>query len=440
MDRGIGYNVSLSYLDTELRTWMETYIRDAKPATMLLFDTNGDQAVYVKWLARTCPDTLFEYRLWIPEESNPKNGDNQQLYLSAAAWVDKHRAFAGTNVYCVVNNEPNHGDVTRTCRWHIDVMTRAHAVGIRTAIGGYAYGHPNSGPLDPSRPENWEAVYGPFDEQMRTVANSRGMAIVDVHEYGNRILRDAVPYLIGRYKFWQAHLKHEGIGPVYWILGEHGWATIEADDKPEYWLFPTIVNSWNVPDWQPELARQVKDIWRTEYANDPYMLGANLFTLSKYSWPRSSYVNAPRARDMMRTGFTTMAILPPQQPTAPTADPYPVGLRVLNITNPDYDSINLRGADGAILAEIPDGATLTVIAPDTARMLIAGRWYDVQKVRYGAREGVIALTSTFNLDIVPLEPEPDPADAQLAEARAAFVRIRAECDAQIAAIDAHLGG
>jgi hypothetical protein len=94
---------------------------------------------------------------------------------------------------------------------------------------------------------------------------------------------------------------------------------------------------------------------------------------------------------------------PTQPPTAPTADPYPVGPRVLNIVNPDYDSINLRGADGAILAEIPDGAALTVIAPDTARMLIAGRWYDVQKVRYGTVEGVIALTATFKLE--PFTPD-----------------------------------
>jgi hypothetical protein len=425
MERGIGYNVSLSYLDKDTRAWVEAYIRDAKPATMLMFDTNGDEAVYVKWLARTFPDTIFEYRLWIPEETNPNNGDNQQLYLSAAAWVEKHRAFAGTRVYCTVNNEPNHGDVTRTCKWHIDVMKRAHAAGIRTAIGGYAYGHPNNGPLDPANPDNWKAIYGPFDEQMRAVAAAGDMALVDVHCYGNDRLRDAVPYLIGRYKFWQAHLAREGIGPTYWIIGEHGWATIEADDRPEYWLFFTIVNGWRSPDWQADMAGQLQDIWRTEYGNNPYVVGANLFTLSTYSWPRSSYIHAPRARELLSKGFETMAVFPPQQ-TTPTVDPYPVGPRVLNITNPDYDSINLRGADGAILAEIPDGVTLTVIAPDTARMLIAGRWYDVQKVRYGTHEGVIALTSTFKLE--PVTPAPDRYAALAAQCRATSAVLRAEAD------------
>jgi hypothetical protein len=53
MERGIGYNVSLSYISQDTRTWMESYIRDAKPASMLMFDSRGDEAVYVLWLART---------------------------------------------------------------------------------------------------------------------------------------------------------------------------------------------------------------------------------------------------------------------------------------------------------------------------------------------------------------------------------------------------
>lgn len=395
MERGIGYNVSLSYISQETRAWMEAYIRDAKPASMLMFDTRGDEVVYVKWLARQYPDTVFEYRLWIPDPGNDKNGDNQQLYLSADAWVEKHRAFAGTRIYCTVNNEPNHGDVTRTCRWHVDVMSKAHRAGIRTAIGGYAYGHPNSGPLDPAKPENWRAIYGPYDAQMRAIRAAGDMAIVDVHCYGNRFLRDAVPYLIGRYKFWQAHLKREGIGPVRWNIGEHGWATIEADDKPEYWLFYTIVNSWGVPDWQTEMARQLKDIWQTVYADDPYVVGANLFTLADHAWPRSTYAKAPAAREMMRQGFATMTT--PTPPTAPEVTPYAVGEYVLRTMQ---THINLRSATGADIGDVTDGTRLRVIGADTVPLYIAGRWYSCQLVDVNGTQGVLALTSSFTLEPV----------------------------------------
>lgn len=400
MTRGIGYNVSLSYISPDTRTWMEEYIRDAKPASMLLFDTNGDEAEYVKRLARQYPETVFEYRLWIPDPGNGNNGDNQQLYLSPARWVELHRAFAGTRVFCTVNNEPNHGDVARTCKWHIDVMRAAHRVGIRTAIGGYAYGHPNKGDLDPARPENWEAIYGPYDEQMRVIAQSNGMAIVDIHEYGNKKLRDAVPYLIGRYKFWQAHLRRKGIGPVYWNIGEHGWATIEADDKPEFWLFYTIVNGWNVPDWEAEMARQLKDIWRTEYADDPMMIGPNLFTLSNYSWPRSTYTKAPRARDMMKKGFESMATLP-HQPTGVT--PYPVGEYTLRT---EQTHINLRSATGADIGDVTDGTRVTVTGTALRDLLIGGRVYPSQPVRVSGRDGYIAIMPSFSLYPVTT-PVPD---------------------------------
>lgn len=400
MKRGIGYNVSLSYISPETRTWVENYIRDAKPASMLLFDTRGDEAVYVKWLARTYPDTVFEYRRWIPDPGNDKNGDNQQLYLSPARWVELHRAFAGTRVFCTVNNEPNHGDVARTCKWHIEVMNAAHRAGIRTAIGGYAYGHPNKGDLDPAKPENWETIYGPYDEQMRVIAGSNGMAIVDIHEYGNKKLRDAVPYLIGRYKFWQAHLRRKGIGPVYWIIGEHGWATIEADDKPEFWLFYTIVNGWNAPDWEAEMSRQLKDIHRTEYANDPTMIGPNLFTLSDYSWPRSTYMKAPRARDLMSKGFESMA--------TPTYKPYPPENFVL-VGN----GVRVReGADvsATIRATLNSGAPISV----RSNQVIVADGYGWQEVVSGITVGWMALHGdrvTWSLKPVPAEPEPAPIDA-----------------------------
>jgi hypothetical protein len=420
MERGIGYNVSLSYISHDTRAWMESYIRDAKPASMLMFDSRGDEAVYVKWLARTFPDTVFEYRLWIPDPGNGNNGDNQQLYLSAAEWVEKHRVFAGTRIYCTVNNEPNHGDVVRTCKWHIDVMRQAHAAGIRTAIGGYAYGHPNNGALDPAKPENWRAIYGPYDAQMRAIAAAGEMAMVDIHCYGNHRLRDAVPYLIGRYKFWKAHLKREGIGPPRWNIGEHGWATIEADDKPEYWLFYTIVNSWGVADWETEMARQLKDIWRTEYADDPDIVGANLFTLSDHSWPRSTYTKAPRACDMMRKGFNTMDIYPPQP--APTATPYEAGH--YKLVAKSY--INLRSAKGEDLDDIYNGELIEIPRKLVTDILIGGRMYSCQLVHTAKNAGFIALTGTFTLE--PVAAPPDRSAVLLecaAELEATAAKLRA---------------
>jgi hypothetical protein len=278
---------------------------------------------------------------------------------------------------------------------------------------------------------------------LRFMAANPGLAVLDCHEYfkidaygevaaGVRnpsqwpnAVDPAALWHLGRYKRIFAYCDREGIARPDVIIGEHGPDKIDNVGGGIEVCRGIWAGYGFDPDWYH--AEMLKWADRVIYT-EPQVKFRAYYQLSdpdSGNWPAHNAAKFPRFMTETATGFRDMTA-PTQPPTAPTVDPYPVGPRVLNIVNPDYDSINLRGADGAILAEIPDGATLTVIAPDTARMLIAGRWYDVQKVRYGTHEGVIALTSTFKLE--PVTPAPDRYAALAAQCRATSAVLRAEAD------------
>jgi hypothetical protein len=394
-DRGIGYNVSLTYSDPWLLEWMEDYVHTSHPGLMVLFDTDGTKTDYACRLAAANPQTIFELRNWIPEPGNPKNGDNQQLYLSPRRWREIHAPIAGIeNLFGVVNNEPNHTDLARTSDWHEAVMDEAHPRDIRTAIGGYAYGHPED-----------HTNYRVFDKMVRRMIATPDMAIFDLHEYAKRRVTEHVTgvdhnnpaswprdvglgqrWLLGRFLHWKTDCASRGIPFPYFGIGEHGWAT--RGDVIEDHLFWSIVNGWQREDWQSYMVNSLKWTHDTFYAREPKFLGSALFTLSSSAWMFSSYQHAPQAREWMRKGFGTMAVIAPGTP------PYPTGPKVMQTAQ---SHINIRDENGNDIGDILNGHYVDVLSTVTRQINISGDTYTCQQVGWNGKVGWVALTKSFAL-------------------------------------------
>lgn len=338
IQRGVGYNWSISFSSPALRTHMENYIRDCKPAAMLLFDTHGTEQAYAKeldlkygWREDRPWGTVFTYRMWLPTPGNPNYGDDIQLWLDPASMVRKHMGLVGSRVRFLTNNEPNHGDLKRTCDWHIAVMKEAQRYGLRCAVGGYSYGHPENH-LD----------YTLFDEMIRQIV--AGDHVLDLHEYvlGGTVFNDighfdlerpetwpaSVPkeqrWRLGRFIWWMEHLQRKNIPLPKIIIGEWGWATRPGSENQHEWI-RNVMQTWPVADKERAMADQLKWAWNTLYKRWANVIGVCLFTLNDGGqWPFSNYIEFPRARDMMRQGFNTVTT------PAVSYKPYPVGLYTLS--------------------------------------------------------------------------------------------------------------
>ncbi|MBK8134259.1 MAG: hypothetical protein KA401_00410 [Anaerolineae bacterium] len=321
--RGVGYNWSLSYSSPALRQHMENYIRDCKPAAMLLFDRDGTEQAYAKeldrkygWREDRTWGTMFTYRMWMPAPGS-NDGDNTQLWLDPVGMVERHMGLAGSHVRFLTNNEPNHSDLKRTCDWHIAVMREAKKRGLRCAVGGYSYGHPENH-LD----------YSVFDDMVREIV--AGDHILDLHEYvlGGTVFNDisnfdlnrpetwpaAVPkeqrWRLGRFIWWMEHLQRRGIKLPKVVIGEWGWATRPGNEHQHEWIRNTM-NAWQVGDKERSMSDQLKWAWNTLYKRWPNILGICLFTINDGGqWDFSNYLQLARARAMMRQGFNTVATTP----------------------------------------------------------------------------------------------------------------------------------
>jgi hypothetical protein len=406
-----GLNVQLSFCSVQFRAELEHYIETYKPATMLLFDTFGNEVNYVRFLAakygRTAArpnGTVFIYRLWTLSPHNRNDGDNAQLWMTPDWLIPRVIGLAHTGVYIELLNEPNHSDLKRTCDWQIAMMNAMHPRGLKTAIGGYAFGHPED-----------HTNYTVFDALMRRVALIPGMALVDLHEYVRKgtVVNDVLvanPYdvstypgtvpddqrwLLGRFVHWMRHLQRSKIPLPEIVIGEFGWAT--RGDKPDEWI-PTVMGTWPVANKERFMAEQLLWAWRVLYKPWPNVIGVCLFAINDHpsEWHFSNYYKYTEARRLMQKGFErNMTTVP--APAVPAAIPQP-GKYVLN-----KSSINLRDA-----AHVGGKFLFTVSPSQKVELKSTPLKWDGQKYYWlnvivtkadgSLVEGWIAWTGTYSLD------------------------------------------
>lgn len=406
---GVGYNVSLSYCSPSLRTWIENYIRDTKPAAMLFFARDRSEETYVKWLqSRFGAHTAIVYRLWIPNPSNPQEGDNQHDWLASEEWVNMHRAFANTGVWCEMLNEPN---PLTSINWLMRTMSLAWAAGIKTSAGAYAYGQP----IDHTN-------YKPFDPMLKLINSSKGMGRVSLHEYvlGGTTLNDVIGadpfnpatwpstvpksqrWTLGRYQWWIEDAISRGIPFPDFFVTEWGWAT-RPDMSHEH--IRNVMQTWPVGDREGHMELLLTWAWNVLYKPSPKFKGAMLFTLNDGGqWDFSNYLHFPRARELMRKGFE-MTILPSQ----PTDKPYPIGKYTLNgngVRVRDHDSLK-----GNVIATLNDGSPVRVTSSNVVYDGGYGWQAIVHEIDGKGYVGYMALHGpgvTWSLSPVPVTPQPDP--------------------------------
>jgi hypothetical protein len=422
---GIGYNVSLSYCSPSLRTWIENYIRDTKPAAMLFFVRDQSEETYVKWLkSRFEAHTAIVYRLWIPNPSNPAEGDNQHDWLPSEEWVNRHRAFANTGVWCEMLNEPN---PLTSINWLMRTMSLAWAAGIKTSVGAYAYGQP----IDHTN-------YRAFDPMLKLINSSKGMGRLSLHEYvlGGTVLNDVVGanpfdptswprtvpksqrWTLGRYQWWVEDAASRGIPFPEFFVTEWGWAT-RPDMAHEH--IRNVMQTWPVGDREGHMDLLLKWAWNTLYKPSSKFKGAMLFTLNDGGqWDFSNYLHFPRARELMRKGFA-MDIYPPQ--SEPNYTPYALGVYTMNGTG-----VRVRGGPALswhIVDTANSGDRIEVL--DATLKLSDG--YGWQKVLSGSVAGYIALRgSGITWSLTPVAAPPDRRAVLLecaAELEATAAKLRA---------------
>ena len=432
MERCIGDNAHLSYISDEHWPVLLSRWQTGNPGALLLLDSfgNDNPTAKAKAMARAAlaserlPNTEIVYRLYI---RNPHNGtgDHHYQFLTPAEWVDKHRQFAGTRIYCSADNEPN---FAASLPWLLAVAKAARAANIRVSLGGWSVGA-------------YEIADIPkLDALLRYTAAHPGWFVYDFHEYTRgSVFVDVAPHehnpanwpdvvppqinlwLMGRFRQVLKYCDTMGIKRPQIIIGEFGFDRVHAVESTLYGnvgglnTLGGLFRSWGFENWQAYAAAQLQAAWRAIYAPYSSVIGACYYQVSDRgsdNWAEFNASDAPTFIDATRKGFGTMTT-PDATPVQPT--PYAPGSYTLDITNPNVNAINLRSSTGAFISEIVDGEPVDVLSREYKLIRIGRDDYWCQQVRVGGEAGFIARTPSYELKAkTPPTPEPDPRYAALA--------------------------
>jgi hypothetical protein len=432
MERGMGFNIHLSYTsDGYWAQLLGRFVQD-KPAALLLLDSfgHGKEAARALDAAQRLPDTLIIYRKFL-------SGDNQHAYLSPAQWVAEHQQFAGTRVYCSADNEPA---FAASLPWLLEVAKAARAANIRVSLGGWSVG-------------GYEIADIPkMDALLRYTAANAGRFVYDLHEYTRgswtvdfmphehnpanwplSIPRSTPLWLMGRFRHIITYCDTMGIKRPQIVIGEFGFDRVHAIPSTLYGgvgglnTLAGLFQSWGYENWQAYAAVQLQAAFHAIYR--PYGVPVCYYQLCDHpdNWREFNAYHAPTFMDATRKGFE-MTILP--QPPAPTYKPYALGQYTL-----DGNSVRIRyqaDTNAATMVILGQNAEITVLSTD----VIVNDGYGWQKVRYSygmGGDGYMALhgpEEIVNWKLIPVATPPDDRGARLIalaeELEGIAAKIRAE--------------
>jgi hypothetical protein len=405
MERGMGFNIHLSY--TSDGYWAQLLGRFAqdKPGALLLLDSFGHGKEAARALDATArlPDTLIIYRKFL-------SGDNQHAYLSPAQWVAEHQQFANTRVYCSADNEPA---FAASLPWLLEVAKAARAANIRVSLGGWSVG----GYEIPEIPK--------MDALLRYTAAHAGRFVYDLHEYTRgswtvdfmphehnpanwplSIPKNTALWLMGRFRHIITYCDTMGIKRPQIIVGEFGFDRVLAVPSTQYGnvgglnTLAGLFQSWGHENWQAYAAVQLQAAFNAIYK--PYGIPVCYYALCDHdtNWREHNAYHAPTFMDATRKGFA-MDIYPP---IPSPVMPYPAGTYTLRTAQ---SHINLRSTDGADIGDVKNGDTVRVTTGGVRDIVINGKTYPCQAVRNITTDipGFVALTGTFTLEPVTTPPD-----------------------------------
>jgi hypothetical protein len=427
MERGMGYNIHLSY--TSDNYWAQLLSRFAqdKPAALLLLDSfgHGKEAARALDAAQRLPDTLIIYRKFL-------SGDNQHAYLSPAQWVAEHQQFAGTRIYCSADNEPA---FAASLPWLLAVAKAARAANIRVSLGGWSVG-------------GYEIADIPkMDALLRYTAANAGRFVYDLHEYTRgswtvdfmphehnpanwplSIPKNTALWLMGRFRHIITYCDTMGIKRPQIVIGEFGFDRVLAVPSTLYGnvgglnTLEGLIRSWGHENWQAYAAVMLQAAFNAIYK--PYGIPVCYYQLCDHpdNWREFNAYHAPTFMDATRKGFA-MDIYPPIPSPAYT----------FYITGPHTlagNGVRIRSAadtSAPIITTLNTGATVNVLS---TRIEINDS-FGWQEVESGGLRGWMALHGAgVTWTLTPVVTPPDDRNARLIawaeELEAIAAKMRAE--------------
>jgi hypothetical protein len=401
MDRGMGYNIHLSY--TSDGYWAQLLDRFAvdKPAALLLLDSfgHGREAGYALDAARLLPDTLIIYRKFL-------QGDHQYKYLSPAQWVAEHLVFRGTRVYCSADNEP---DFVASLPWLLEVAKAAKAANLRVSLGGWSVGGYQIADIP-----KMEAL-------LRYTADNPGRCVYDFHEYTrgswtvdfaphehnpanwpDLIPPDVNLWVMGRFRQVLRFCDTKGIKRPQIVCGEYGYDRVLAVETTVYGnvgalhTLPALFKRWGFENWEAYAAVQLQAAYQAIYK--PYGVPVCYYQLCDHpeNWREFNAYYAPTFMDATRKGFD-MDIYPPIPYT-------PYAVRMYTLVGNGVRVRSSADTSAPIVTTVNSGATVKVLS--TA--IPASDGYGWQEVEANGKRGWMALRGasvTWSLTPVVIDPE-----------------------------------
>jgi hypothetical protein len=427
MERGMGFNIHLSY--TSDGYWAQLLGRFAqdKPGALLLLDSFGHGKEAARALDATArlPDTLIIYRKFL-------SGDNQHAYLSPAQWVAEHQQFANTRVYCSADNEPA---FAASLPWLLEVAKAARAANIRVSLGGWSVG----GYEIPEIPK--------MDALLRYTAAHAGRFVYDLHEYTRgswtvdfmphehnpanwplSIPKNTALWLMGRFRHIITYCDTMGIKRPQIVVGEFGYDRVHAVPSTQYGnvgglnTLAGLFQSWGHENWQAFAAAQLQAAFHAIYK--PYGIPVCYYQLCDHpeNWREFNAYHAPTFMDATRKGFA-MDIYPPIP--APAYTFYVTGPHTLA-----GNGVRIRASadtSAPIITTLNTGAAVTVLKTN----IVINDGFGWQEVESGGLRGHMALHGAgVTWSLTPVVTPPDDRNARLIawaeELEAIAAKMRAE--------------
>lgn len=193
----LGINALGMYIDDRLG--FVQWIAQSKPAAVLVMDT-PEIAQSIRGLS---PQSIVIHRTY------NQNDNHWEDILTPCQWLDAHASFAKNGVLLAVFNEPSPGNIPKFLNWLVELMTLASRANIVLVVANFSVGNPDEKLIKS----------GTYDALLKALSISHHY--LGLHEYF-RVNPIEEPYLIGRYKLWQARADVLGIQRPKIIITEHG--------------------------------------------------------------------------------------------------------------------------------------------------------------------------------------------------------------------------
>jgi hypothetical protein len=425
MERGMGYNIHMSYCSAGYWSQLLDRFAQDKPAALLLLDSFGDMVGRALEAKARLPQTLIIYRKFL-------GGDNQYTRLSPAQMIAENMALKGSGIYFAAENE---APWKASLPWLLEVAKAAKAAGLRVSLGGWSVG-------------GYEIADIPAaDALLRYSAANPGLCVWDFHEYCRgswtvdfmphehnpanwplSIPKNTALWLMGRFRHIITYCDTMGIKRPQIIVGEFGFDRVLAVPSTLYGnvgglnTLEGLIRSWGFENWQAYAAVMLQAAANVIYK--PYGIPVCYYQLCDHpdNWREFNAYHTPTFMDATRKGFA-MDIYPPQ--SEPTYTPYALGIYTMNGTG-----VRVRGGPALTWHTVD-----TANSGDRIEVLDATlKWsdgYGWQKVLSGSVAGYLALRGKdVTWSLTPVVTPPDDRNARLIawaeELEAIAAKMRAE--------------